>query len=128
MMEGRLRHTFSRDERLKLRGEFRRCIQQGGRAAGTHIIVYVAGNDLGLTRLGAASTKRLGGAVRRNRGKRLVREAFRLVKHDLPLGIDLVVIPKTPWRDPSLEELKADLIGAVGRAAKELERRGPAGK
>lgn len=47
-----------------------------------------------LSRLGITVTKKIGTAVRRNRVKRLVREAFRLDPALLPNGIDLVVIAK----------------------------------
>jgi ribonuclease P protein component len=116
-MEAPVRHTFSRHERLKRSSDFRRCIKQGGRAVGESIVVYAAPNERGVTRLGAGSTRRLGTAVERNRAKRLVREAFRLTKAELPTGIDLVVLPKIPWREPSVEALCIDLVATVGRAA-----------
>ena len=122
------RHTFSRDERLNVRTDFRRCIRQGGRAAAGHIIVYVAKNGLGLTRLGAGSTRRLGGAPLRNRGKRLVREAFRLAKHELPEGLDLVVLPVVPWNEPTLDDLKTELVDAVRRAEADLAAKMAAGR
>ena len=122
-MEPETRHTFSRDERLKRRDDFRRCITQGGRAAGKYVVVHVAGNELGRTRLGAGSTRRLGNAVHRNRQKRLVREAFRLTRHELPDGVDLVVLPKLPWQAPSLDELKVDLVRTAQRAAAKLGER-----
>lgn len=49
-------------------------------------------NGQNLTRLGLSVAGRVGTAVRRNRIKRLLREAFRLSQHDLPLGYDLVVV------------------------------------
>ena len=122
-MEPETRHTFSRDERLKRRKDFRRCITEGGRAAGRYVVVYVIPNDLDLIRLGAGSTKRLGNAVRRNRAKRLVREAFRLTKHELPTSVDIVVLPKIPWQEPTLAELQADLVEAARRAAARLGER-----
>jgi len=121
-MELPARHTLSREERLKLGAEFRRCIRQGGRAVGRYIVVHVAANECGVTRLGAGSTKRLGNAVARNRAKRTVREAFRLVKQKLPEGVDMVALPKVPWRSPTVEQLKADLVETARRAADALDR------
>ncbi|MFH1730122.1 MAG: ribonuclease P protein component [Planctomycetota bacterium] len=121
-MDAPARHTFSRDERLKSRGDFRRCIKRGARAAGKAIVVRVARNGLTVTRLGAGSTRRLGNAVERNRQKRLVREAFRLTKHQLPAGLDIVALPKVPWPGPTLEELEADLVDTVQKAADKLPR------
>ena len=119
-MESSARHTLSQEERLRARADFRRCIRGGARSAGRFIVVCASPNGLGQTRLGAASTRRLGGAVRRNRQKRLVREAFRLTKHELPQGLDIVVLPKVPWRDPTLDELKIELLENVRRAAAKL--------
>ncbi|MFW6157977.1 MAG: ribonuclease P protein component [Planctomycetota bacterium] len=116
-MDGRERQTFSRGERLKRRQDFRRCITRGRRSIGRYVVVYLAPNELGRTRLGAGSTARLGNAVQRNRQKRLVREAFRLVKHQLPHGVDLVVLPKVPWTEPTLDELEADVVDAARHAA-----------
>lgn len=119
-MDAPARHTFSRDERLKSRDDFRRCIKRGARAAGKAVVACVARNELAVTRLGAGSTRRLGNAVERNRQKRLVREAFRLTKHQLPASLDIVVLPKVPWPGPTLEELKVDLVDTVQRAADKL--------
>jgi len=119
-MAGPARHTFTRHERLKARSDFRRCIREGGRAAGRSVVVYLVDNGLDVTRLGAGSSRRVGPAPRRNRAKRLVREAFRLVKGQLPAGVDLVVLPKIPWREPTLAELRADLVDAARRGAAAL--------
>ncbi len=119
-MERPARHTLSQEERLRARADFRRCIQGGARSAGRSVVVCVSPNGLGRTRLGAASTRRLGNAVQRNRQKRLVREAFRLTKHELPQGLDIVVLPKVPWRDPTLDELKTELLENAQRAASKL--------
>jgi len=122
-MEPAPRHTFSRAERLKLRADYRRCIRSGGRAAGQYITLYLCKNDLGIIRLGAGTTRRLGNAVRRNRAKRLVREVFRLHKSELPPGVDLVALPKIPWADPTLDQLAADLITTARLALGNLQRR-----
>ncbi len=111
------KRTFSREDRLKKRQDFRRCIVRGSRSVGRYVVVHLLPNDLGWTRLGAGSTKRLGNAVQRNRQKRLVREAFRLTRRELPQGVDMVVLPKIPWREPAIGELKQDLIHAAAEAA-----------
>jgi ribonuclease P protein component len=65
-------------------------------------------------RLGIAATKKLGGAVRRNRAKRLIREVFRLSK--IAAGYDVVVVPKRELLDASLTVLDAEYRKLLGRA------------
>ena len=57
-------------------------------------------------RLGIAATKKLGGAVQRNRAKRLIREVFR--RNKIAPGFDVVVVPKRELLDASLTTLEAD--------------------
>ena len=89
-MDAEGRQGFSGEERVGTSRDFRRCIREGGRAEGQFVVVYLARNGLGLTRLGAGSSRRVGGAVERNRAKRKVREAFRQSKRELPPNADLV--------------------------------------
>src|SRR5207247_11419427 len=63
------------------------------RVDGPLFLMVVAANDQGFARLGLAAARTLGGATRRNRAKRLLRESFR--KNKLPgLGADLILLPK----------------------------------
>jgi ribonuclease P protein component len=62
------------------------------------ITLYMRPNELGHLRLGLSVSRTVGTAPRRNRIKRLLREAFRLMQHDLPRGYDLVIVvrPHSP--------------------------------
>lgn len=57
-------------------------------------MVYVAANGLADSRLGLSVGKRVGNAVARHRIKRLIREAFRLSRHELPAGADIVCVAR----------------------------------
>ena len=59
-----------------------------------NFLVLLRPNQLPQVRLGVTVTKKIGKAVIRNRIKRYVREFFRLNKHYLPQGHDLVVIAR----------------------------------
>jgi ribonuclease P protein component len=61
--------------------------------------------------------------------KRLIREAFRHVRHELPGGMDLVVVPR-PGREPTVEELQDSLRRLAGELKPRLikaRRQGPPG-
>jgi ribonuclease P protein component len=92
----------------------RRCSQSD-----RTIVLYGCENGLDDARLGLSVSRKVGGAVVRNRWKRLIREAFRTTRCRLPSGIDFVVIPR---RDatPSLEALQASLIVLAERVARRL--------
>ncbi|MCK5270862.1 MAG: ribonuclease P protein component, partial [Sedimentisphaerales bacterium] len=62
--------------------------------ADRYIVVYARPNRLAHSRVGVSVGKRLGPAVRRNRYKRTLREAFRLLQPELPIGYDFILIPR----------------------------------
>ena len=82
------RLRFRPQERLRSGGEFQRVLRKGLRLDGPLFTLIAVENALGYGRLGLAASRRLGGAVARNRAKRLLRESFR--RHKLP-GMDLVL-------------------------------------
>ena len=68
--------------------------------------LFILANDTKVSRLGIAATKKLGGAVQRNRAKRLIREIFR--RNNIAGGYDVVVIPKRELLGAGLTVLEAD--------------------
>jgi ribonuclease P protein component len=118
------RRGFVRADRLISGGAFRRAYARGGRARGALLIVVAAPNDLGHTRLGLSVGKRIWkSAVRRNRIRRVFREAFRLHLHELPAGYDLVLIPAAPKLEPRMPEVAAELLRLAPRAAAKADAR-----
>lgn len=84
--------VFPKRLRLLKPSEFERVMQLRVSAVDGTMRVYGAANELGHPRLGLTVSRRMGGAIERNRWKRVLREAFRLSQHKLP-GCDLVCIP-----------------------------------
>lgn len=103
--------------RLKSQQDFRRTYQRGRRAAGAWLTaVVLPRGDAARSRLGVSVSKDHGGAVRRNKLKRLLREAFRLERSALPAGLDVVLIPRQREVDFPLAELRAELRQLVPKA------------
>lgn len=74
-------------------------------------------NTRGESRLGIAATRKLGGAVVRNRAKRLVRELFR--NADVPRGLDIVIIPRPDMLDADFRTIESEFLAALRRAARQ---------
>ena len=83
-----------REARLRRPGEFAALRTSSGRAGGRCFHLRYRNNELGHARLGLAISKRVSKrAVERNRIKRLLRESFRRIRHQLP-AIDLMVMAR----------------------------------
>src|SRR5262245_30314337 len=114
-------------QRLKKRSEFLACAQAPSCAKGAVVVQARArGDESDLIRVGFTATKRVGGAVERNRAKRRMREAARQVlpEHARP-GFDYVIIARggvttRPW-DRLLDDVKSALLRlAADRAATQI--------
>lgn len=86
-----LRYTFSRRQRVRKQREFDRVYQSRAMKRVGPLRVHGVPNELPHARLGLSVSRRVGNAVRRNRLKRLLREAFRLLQHQLG-SYDLVIV------------------------------------
>jgi ribonuclease P protein component len=113
-------------ERLKKRPDFLACAQASSCARGAIVVqARPRGDDRTLVRAGFTATKRIGGSVQRNRAKRRMREAARLLLPDLARpGVDYVFIARggvttRPW-PRLLDDVKSALIRLAA------ERDGPA--
>jgi len=104
---------FTRSERIRRRADFLRVYAEGARIHSRLATVFVLENQLGVGRLGIAATRKLGGAVVRNRAKRLIREVFR--RNKIASGFDIVVVPKRELLDASLTVLEADYRHSLER-------------
>lgn len=107
--------------RLRSSADFERVYSRRCSASDALLLIYARENDLPYARLGLSVSRKVGGAVVRNRWKRLLREAFRLTRTELPTGIDMIAIPR-PGAEPALTALKASLARLVPRAAAKLAR------
>ena len=103
--------------RLKRRAEFLRVASKGRKAAVPGLVLQaLARGDDRPARIGFTVTKKVGNAVVRNRTRRRLREAARLVLAERNLsGTDLVVIGRDTTRARPFADLQADLRRALAR-------------
>src|SRR4051795_4780231 len=100
---------FRPHEHLRRPADFRRVYDRRRSVSDGFLIVYGCENGLPHLRLGLSVSRKVGQATYRNRLRRLYREAFRLTRHEMPTGLDLVLIPRRGEAAPTLEQLKASL-------------------
>ena len=105
--------------RLRPHGEFER-IRQNGRSWPHRYFVLIVlpqpDRSAAPPRIGIAAGKKLGGAVTRNRYKRLLRAAVRQVYPNIPGGVDMILIARAPITEASVAQLTAALTETLQRA------------
>jgi ribonuclease P protein component len=110
---------FLRVYRITRGAEFRRAYERRLTSGDDRLLVFVYPNGLTHPRLGLSVSRKVGGAVLRNRWKRCIREAFRLSREELPRGVDLIVIPR-PDAVPETAGLQESLVRLARKAAKRI--------
>lgn len=86
--------AFPRAARIRSSKHFDLAFNAGRRASSNVMLVVARENGLGWSRLGLSCGRKFGPSHRRNRAKRLIKEAFRLERASLPAGYDYVVVPR----------------------------------
>ena len=84
---------------IKKNRDFTRLYRRGKSAVAPVLVIYAARNRRGANRIGITATKKIGGAVERNRAKRLIRAAYTVLEEEIPSGWDFIFVART--RTPS---------------------------
>ena len=108
---------FRPANRVRRGSDFQRAYSTGNRARSRDLLVVVVPNQGQVTRLGLSVGKRVWkSAVKRNRVRRVFREAFRLALPQLPVGVDVIMIPGRPALEANALAISRDLLRLVPKA------------
>ena len=127
------RLSLAKDKRLVSNKQFKTVLARHLRVSDGLLTLYMAENDCGYPRLGVSVGKSCGGAVVRNRLKRLLREAFRQSQDRIPAGFDYLLMiskhgqdgratgSKEAVRQLTFEQVKASFLALVAAAVGKIE-------
>lgn len=111
-----MRSRYGPRRRLRTGRQFDHVFKRGRRFGGRLFLLVVAPNQEGCDRLGLAVSRRVGGAVARNRARRLLRESFRRLRPARGEGVDVVVVAHKEVAASSQAEVDRELEQRLARA------------
>lgn len=121
--------SFPKKKRLITNKQFRAVLARKLRVSDNLLILYMAENDCGYARLGLSISKSCGGAVVRNRLKRLLREVFRRNQEQIPAGFDYLLMMSPQWSNrnkddimPTFGQMRTSFLTLVGAAQERLKK------
>lgn len=113
------RERLPRTERLKGRLAFRRVYEQGEAHHGQRLVLFILRDARSDRRVGFVSGRKVGPATRRNRARRLLREAYRRLRPELVSRSDgphFVIVARRPLADGSFQDAYSELRRLLGAA------------
>jgi len=122
--------AFPKKARLLSNNSFKTVLARRIRASDGLLVLFIAENDCSMPRLGISIGKAFGNAVRRNKLKRLIREAFRCNQHEIPHSFDYLVmispqlskktdkskVPAEKLKNVTFEQIQLSLLTLVRSA------------
>jgi len=111
---------FPRSVRIVRSSDYQALYKTGYKIHSSYFVLFGRRNTLGHSRLGITASRKVGGAVVRNRVKRLFREIFRRSLSRIPDRFDMVVNAKSGCGDANYEDLRAEFLTAVKKLTARL--------
>lgn len=113
------RYGINKSARVRSEADYEKIYESRRRAGDNVLLVFGDVNPQGRTRFGLSVSRKHGGAVVRARLKRLLREAYRLSQHELPLGLDLILIPRQS-HTATVDDYRKSLVALASQLARRL--------
>jgi ribonuclease P protein component len=105
-----------KESRIKKQTDFERVFKEGKVVATRDLVLIYLPRSKAGNRLGISISKKFGKATKRNRAKRLIREAFRLNSQRIIGDNDIVVVVKRTMEGKSFQEVEKAFLNALQRA------------
>ena len=109
--------------KLSKTSEFKKVFSEGRRLEGKNLVIFVLENDYDFNRMGTIVKKEIGKAVDRNKTKRRLKEAARLLNKKLLSGYDIIVLAKNNVRKANYFEICYDLESLFYKGKLFLQKR-----
>lgn len=110
--------SLKKADKLRKNTQFQAVYKGGKSVANRLLVLYMLPNHSEGGKIGFAAGKRLGNAVVRNRVKRMMREAFRLNRDQLPAGYDFILVGRRPVVGVKTQDVISAFLNLAGRVAR----------
>lgn len=108
--------SFRRRHRLRSSREIRETYEQGNRYVGPCMVLWIRRGDEAKGRRAVVASRKVGGAVQRNRAKRRIREVFRLRRPELRVDMDFVLVCRRAALEADWDDLRSEFDQLARRA------------
>lgn len=95
---------------LKNYREFSRVYNHKESLANKYLVMYILPNDQEYSRIGISVSKKVGNSVVRHRITRLIRESYRLNKHLIKNGYDIVVVARNTSKGKKYSDIESAFL------------------
>ena len=105
-----------RPDILRYKRDFDRLYKKGRSVADKYVVVFYIDNGLGYSRKAFLASKKVGGAISRNRARRLMKESFRKLEHEIQPGNDVLVIARNSIVGTGCAEVELSMRKALTKS------------
>ena len=102
-----------RPDILRYKRDFDRLYKKGRSVADRYVVVFHIDNGLGYSRKAFLASKKVGGAILRNRARRLMKESFRKLEHEIKPGNDILMIARNTIVGTNLAQVEESMRKAL---------------